>query len=231
MKVYSADDGTLIIQCERFESGKEPFSLLIPTRIELIYLFIILTIFCFSGFDVLRSLSEVQSVIISYGDSHRLEIIVYSFTFILITTESINNIFFRKVFIRKEEIYRVDRSCGILPRPSYNYHQNMITPDESFVDVIDSIDIEGANNISVRVSSYYDDDIKGFPVSVETAYKVIFKFKSGEFSTIESNTLGVGSCNDNQIAFRELMTETQAAVGKIKSFLAASKNEITPSSN
>jgi hypothetical protein len=98
-----------------------------------------------------------------------------------------------------------------------------MTPDENIVEVIDSIDIEGTNNISVSVSSYYDDDIKGFPVSVETAYKVIIKFKSGEFSTIESNTLGVGSCNDNQIAFRELMIETQAAVEKIKSFLVSSK--------
>ena len=99
----------------------------------------------------------------------------------------------------------------------------MMTPDENLIEVIDSIDIEGANNISARVSSYYDDDVKGFPVSVETAYKVIIKFKSGEFSTIESNTLGVGSCNDNQIEFRELMTETQSAVEKIKTFLVSSK--------
>lgn len=223
MKVSPSDDDTLIIQCERFEAGKEPFSLLIPTRTEFVYLFILLITVYFSGFDVLDFLSEVYSEIILYGESHRLAVIVYSFTFILVTTGAIYDIFFRKFFIRKEKIYRIDRSSGILPRPSYNYHQNMIIPEEDFVDVIDSIDIEGASNISVRVSSYYDDDIKGFPVSVETAYKVIIKFKSGESSTIESNSIGVGGCNDNQVAFRELMTETQAAVTTIKSFLAAPK--------
>jgi hypothetical protein len=223
MKVSMSDDDTIVIQCERFEAGKEDFSWLIPQSIEIVYLFLFLIIFYFSSFNLLDFLLEIQSVIVSYGKNHNLEIIIYGITFTLLITESINNTFFKRVSITKEKTYLIDRNHCILPRPSYNYHQNMITPDENIIEVIDSIDIEGANNISARVSSYYDDDVKGFPVSFETAYKVIIKFKSGEFSTIESNTLGVGSCNDNQIAFRELMIETQAAVEKIKSFLVSSK--------
>ena len=48
---------------------------------------------------------------------------------------------------------------------------------------------------------------------------------------IESNSLGVGSCDGNQIAFRELIAKTKIAVEQIQIFLAASKNEITPSSH
>jgi hypothetical protein len=222
MKVSSSDDDTIIIQCERFEAGREPFSLLVPTSIEIVYLFLFLAIIYFSGFDWLNFLSEILSTIIAYGENHHVEIIVYVFTFTILIIGNVNDLLFKKVFVRAENVYRIDRNYCILPRPSYNYHQGMIIPDEDIVDVIDSIDIKGANNISVRVSSYYDDDIKGFPVAVETAYKVIVKLKSGELSTIESNSLGVGSCDENQIAFRELMAETQASVEKIKSFLVSS---------
>jgi hypothetical protein len=223
MKISSSDDDAIVIQCERFEAGKEPFLLPVPTLIEIVYLFSFLVIIYFSNFNWLKFLSEIISTIIVYGENHHIEIIIYGFTIMISTIGGVSNLFFKKVFVRVENVYKINRSRCILPRPSYNYHQDMIIPDKNFVDVINSINIEGTNNISVRVSSYYDDDIKGFPVSVETAYKVIVKFKSGESSIIESNTLGVGSCDDNQIAFRELMTETQSAVEKIKNFLAASK--------
>jgi hypothetical protein len=231
MKVSSSDDDTLIIQCERFEAGKEPFSLPVPTSIELVYLFFLMIIFYFSGFNLLKFLTELQLTTILYGKNHHLETIVCGFTFTLLIIEFGNNIFFKRVFIRKEKTYRIDRKSCVLPHPGYNYHQNMMTPDKNIVETIDSIDIEGTDNVSIRVSDYYDSDINGFPSWAEITYKVVIKFKSGESSTIESNSVGLGSCNDNQIAFRELMTETQAAVAKIKSFLAASKNEITPSSN
>jgi hypothetical protein len=222
MKVSISDDDTIIIQCERFEAGKEPFSLLVLTPIELVYLFLFLTIICFSGFNWLKSLSEIPSAVMSYGEKHHLEVIVFGFAFTRLTIESVNSLFFRKVFVRAENIYRIDSNLCILPRPSYNYHQNMIIPDEDIIDMIDSIDIQGANNISVRVSEYYDDDINGFQAWAETTYKVIVKLKSGESSTIESNSLSVGSCDENQIVFRELMAETQISVEKIKSFLVSS---------
>jgi hypothetical protein len=222
MKVSSSDNDTIIIQCERFEPGKEHSSWPVPTLIELVYLCSFLIMICLSGFNWLNLLFEIQSAIIAYGDKHHLEIIVYGVTFTILIIGRIDDLFFRKISIRAENIYRIDRNCCILPCPSYNYHQDMIIPDENTVDVIDSIDIYGVNNISTRISSYYNDDIKGFPVSVETAYKVIIKFKSGESSTIESNSLSVGSCDENQIALREIMVETQISVEKIKSFLVSS---------
>ena len=222
MKISSSDDDAIVIQCESFEAGKEPFLLPVPTLIEIVYLFSFLAIICFSSFNYLKFLSEIVSIIIAYGENHHIEIVIYVFTFTILIIGNVNDLLFKKVFIRSKNVYKIDRNYCILPRPSYNYHQGMIIPDEDIVDVIDSIDIKGTNNISVRVSSYYDDDIKGFPVAVETAYKVIVKLKSGESSTIESNSLGVGSCDENQIAFRELMAETQTSVEKIKSFLVSS---------
>lgn len=221
MKV-SLSDNYIIIHRERFDAGKEPFHL-VPKFTELAYLSSFLIMICLSGFNWLNLLSEVQSAIITYGDKHHLEMIVYSVTFTILIIGFIDDLFFRKVSIRVEYIYRIDRNHCVLPHPSYNYHQDMIIPDENTVDVIDSIDIYGVNNISTRISSYYDDDIKGFPVSVETTYKVIIKFRSGESSTIESNSLCVGSCHENQIAFRELMAEAQSSVEKIKLFLLSSK--------
>jgi hypothetical protein len=53
MKVSMSDDDTIVIQCERFEAGKEDFSWLIPQSIEIVYLFLFLIIFCFSSFNLL----------------------------------------------------------------------------------------------------------------------------------------------------------------------------------
>jgi hypothetical protein len=48
---------------------------------------------------------------------------------------------------------------------------------------------------------------------------------------IESNGLAVWRCDEDQVTFRKLIAETKTVVGQIKSFLAVSKNEITPSSD
>jgi hypothetical protein len=223
MKVSSSDDDTILIQVERFEPGKEPFSWPIPTSTELVYLFFLIIIFYFSGFNLLSFLTELQLTTLLYSKNHHLEIIICGFTVTLLIIEFGNNIFFKRVSIRKEKTYRIDRNFCVSPHPGYNYHQSMITPDENIVDMIDSIDIEGTDNVLIRVSDYYDSDINGFPSWAEITYKVVIKFKSGESSTIESNRVSVSSCNDNQVALQELMTETQAGVEKIKSFLAASK--------
>ena len=86
-------------------------------------------------------------------------------------------------------------------------------------------EIEIIRDIEVKMSNYSDDDVNNeFPASAKTIYKVIVKFRSGESSIIESNSLDVASCEENQIAFRQLIAETQAAVEKIKIFITVSKN-------
>ena len=231
MKISVVDDRYLIVQCENFEAGKEPFLLPTPTSTEFVYFFIIILSTYLSGFNLLDFLSKIELSIIAYGKSHPLNSIMYWFALILALVNAIYYLFLKRAIVRREKTYQIDRDSWILPRPAYSYHQNMITFDENFVDRIDSIEIDDINNIAIRVSSYYDSDIEGFPSWAETTYKVIVKFKSGESSMIESNSLGVGSYDDNQIAFRELIAKTKIAVKQIQSFLTVSKNEITPSSH
>lgn len=78
----------------------------------------------------------------------------------------------------------------------------------------------------------YDEDSCSSSAYAISGYKIVVEFDTGKYSIIESNsidTLRMG--NDNQIAFGELLAETKIAVDRIKSFIAASKNKITPSSD
>jgi hypothetical protein len=229
MKVSAVNDKSLVIQCEFFTASSKPLPK--PILIEFGYLFFLILTIYLSGFNIIEFLLKIELSIIDYWQKHLLNSIVYGSTFTIFLVTAIDSIFFKRVIIRRDKTYQIDEDSCILPHPGYNYHQNMIDFDENFVDRIDSIEIEDINNVKLRVSSYYDADIGGFPSSTETTYKVVIKFSSGESATIESNSLEVSRCDDNQIAFRELIASTKLAVEQIQSFLIASKQEITQSSN
>jgi hypothetical protein len=227
MKVSIATDNILVIQCENFEGGKETFSLPKPNLTELIYLFFIALAIYFSRFNFLDYLVSIKKSIATYHESHAFTSIAFGLFFILIINNIVQYLFFKKITLRALHTYKIDRDRCILPRPPYNYHKDMLTIDSNFIDFVDEIDVN--NDVEIRTT--YDTESGCESSCAFTIYKVIIKLRSGEFSTIESNSLSVISDDENQIAFRELIAKTNTAVRQIKSFLKVSEHEISLSSD
>ncbi len=227
MKVSIANDNILIIQCENFEGGKESFSLPKPNLTEFTYLFFIVLAIYFSQFNLFDYLTSIGKSIVTYQKSRVFSSIAFGLFFVLIMNNIIQYLFFKKITLRALHTYKIDRNRCILPRPPYNYHKNMLTIDSNFVDFIDEIDM----NDDIEIRTTYDTESGCESSCAFTIYKVIIKLRSGEFSTIESNSLSVSSVDENQIAFRELIAKTNIAVGQIKSFLKLSEHEIPLSSD
>jgi hypothetical protein len=227
MKVSMVTNNTLTIRCENFEGGKEPVSLPKPTLTELIYLFFIVLAIYFSRFNLFNTLTSIGESIMNYQERHLFGSIAFGLFFVIVMINILQYLFFKKIALRVLHTYKINRDRCILPRPPYNYHKDMPKIDSDFVDFIDEIDM----NDDVEVRTTYDTESGCESSCAFTIYKVIIKFRSGESSTIESNSLSVSSCDENQIAFRELIAKTNTAVGQIKSFLKVSEHEIFLSSD
>jgi hypothetical protein len=225
MKVSSSDDDTIIIQFEKFEAGKKPFSLPRISLAEFVYLVFILTITYLSGFNPLAFLVKIESSTISYWESHPLNSIVYSTTFLILFFSRISDIFFKKFVIRRDGSYKIDKDSYFSAHPPYSLSQKIekISYEEIFnaVSLINKIHIVEDFKIGVT----YDEESGSAAAYAIASYAVVIELGTGKHLTVESgsiNTLTVG--NDNQVAFNKLVLETKIAVEHVKSFLAASKN-------
>jgi hypothetical protein len=224
MKVSLSDDN-IIIQCERFDAGRKPFSFPKLTFTELVYLFFVLTITYLSGFNPFELLIKIESSTISYWESHPINSIVCLSTFLIFFSSTIENLFFKNFVIRKDVNYQIDKDSYFVSHPPYSLSQKIekISYEEIFnaVRIINKIDIVE----DFRIGVTYDEDSGSAAAYAIASYKVIIEFDTEKYSIIESgsiNTLSVG--NDNQVAFNKLIAETKIAVNQVESFLAASKN-------
>lgn len=210
MKVSTVVDGSLIINCEHFSCGKEDnVHLELPNFTELTYLFFVVIILI-ASFDITRISVNTDNIIFAAYCVFWGSAIIYA-------------IFIKTLTIKISDSYRIDLESCLSAYPPYSLYQKVrMIRDKNEIAIID--EIEMFRDIEVQMSTYSDDDSTEFSVSAKTIYKVVITFRSGESSIIESNLLDVTSCEKNQIAFRELMVETQATVEQIKSFLSASKN-------
>jgi L-ribulose-5-phosphate 3-epimerase UlaE len=208
MKVSTAIDGSLIVRCQHFSCGAEDTAILKKsTFTELIYLFFIAIIFI-ASFDFTKISVNTDNIIfavycVAWGSA-----IIYA-------------IFFKTLTIKVLDSYQIDLKNCLSAHPPYPLYQKIrMIRDKNEIAIVDGIEM--VRDVEVQMSTYSDDDDTEFPASAKTVYKVVITFKSRESSIIESNFLDVASCEDNQIAFRKLMVETQATVEQINSFIAAS---------
>jgi hypothetical protein len=232
MKVSTIDDNSVIIQCENFEAGREPFLFPRPTSTEFVYLFFILTITYLSGFNPLEFLVNIELSTVSYWENHPCNSIVYWATFLIFFASMVDNLFFKKFVIRRDRNYQIDRDSCFSAHPPYSLIQKIerISYEDIFKAVSTIHEIDMVEDFKIGVT--YDEDSGSSSAYAIKSYKIVVELDAGKSSTIESNsidTLRVGS--SNQIAFCELIAETQTAVEQIKKFLEVSKNKITPSSN
>jgi hypothetical protein len=241
MKLSTTVDG-LIVTCESFEGGKEKSFIRMPevTLAEWGYLFLLILLSYLAGFNPLAVLTSIITNFEADWRSHQFGSIILLLFFITTGAKIVYALFFKTFARRVTSSYRIDRDGSFHYLPNFGRIIE-ITSDRNIVDLIDGIELtEGVR--SYIAESYvprtnYNLIYESPPtVQIATNYQVIVRFNSGASSIIESNGLAVWHCDDDQIAFRELITETQAAVEQVKIFLAASKlaaskNEIAPPSH
>jgi hypothetical protein len=231
MKVSTAVDGSLIVECESFEGGKEKSCIRMPevTRTEWGYLFFLILVGYFAGFNPLMALMSGIENLAADWQTHQFVSIILSFALVIIGANLYYALFLKTFTLRVTNSYRIDRNGSWSPYLPPNFYRTpRIISDEHIINEIDLTEDAKASLISPA----YEDRLTSPPhVQILTYYQVVIRFSSGESTKIESNGLAVWNCDEDQAAFRGLIAETKTAVEQIKSFLAASKNKITQSSN
>jgi hypothetical protein len=231
MKVSTAVDGSLIVECESFEGGKEKSFIRIPavTPTEWGYLFSLILISYLAGFNPVVTLMSVITNLIADWQTHQFGSMILLFCLILIGANLCYALFLKTVTRKITNSYRIDRNGAWSSYfPASFYRTPRIISEQN---IIDEIDLTEDAEAYLTPPAYEDRNTSPPHVQISTNYQVVIRFSSGESIKIESNGLAVWYCDEDQVQFRELIAETKIVVEQIKSFLAASKHKITPSSN
>jgi hypothetical protein len=207
MKILTVDDDSIIIHCERFESGKTGINN--SDAISMIGLLPLCFVFiCVFQFNLVQ--------FESYLNKH-LPLII-SITFFLITTVicSIDDLFFKSPSVKTSFIYQVDRN-------------GCFSSYDGKVKGICGVIIEDNDKIVESLKIFVDMPIESYNEDAAYAphrilYKVIVELSTGECFPIEENSIYVFSHPDTEVAFSKLTTETNLAIEQMKSFLEKSKN-------
>ncbi|WP_373547863.1 hypothetical protein [Chamaesiphon sp.] len=207
MKVSIADNNDfLVIYCENLENCKA--NIKNPNTIFIIGFPSFLVFVCVSQF----SLVQIES----YLSKHTM--LSFSIIFLLITiaVSVIHDFFLKHPRTRTSFVYQVDRDGSF---SSYDGKVKKISDVniEEKDSIIESLKIV----VDMPIGSYEEDALY---VSSDIFYKVIVELNSGKYFSIEENSIEVYSHSENHVAFQKLTTETNIAVGQIKSFLEKSKN-------
>jgi hypothetical protein len=234
MKVSTAVDGSVSVKCESFEGGKEKSFIRMPdvTPTEWGYLSLLILVSYLAGFNPVTMLMNAITNLEVDWKTHQFGSIILFLFFIISGASLFYDLFFKKIERKVTNSYLIDRDGSFSADPSSNFYRKAsLISDLNTVNIIDEIDLTEDVEACITSTDYERRHNSSPNVRILTNYQVVVRFNSGASSTIESNALAVWRCDDDQVAFRKLIAETQASVEQIKSFLAASKNEITPSSN
>lgn len=207
MKTLTVDDDSIIIHCERFESGKTGIKN--SDAISMIGLLpLCFVLVCGSQFNLVQ--------FESYLNKHLPLIVSITFYLIVSAIWTIDDIFLKSPSIKTSFIYQVDRNgcfssydgkvkdiCGVI----IENNDKIVKSLKMFVDM--------------PIESYNEDSAY---IPHRILYTVIVELSTGKCFPIEENFMYASSHPDTEAEFSKLTTETNLAIEQIKSFLAKSKN-------
>jgi hypothetical protein len=212
MKISTADDNSIIIHCERFESGKTGINnsdaISMIGVLPLCFVLVCVQMQTKTQFDLVQ--------FESYLNKHLP--LVISITFFIITTVicAIDDLFFKSPSVKTSFVYQVDRN-------------GCFSSYDGKVKGICRVIIEDNDKIVESLKMFVDMPIESYNENSSRSpqrilHKVIVELSTGECFPIEENSIYVFSHPDTEAAFSKLTTETNLAIEQIKSFLEKSRN-------
>jgi hypothetical protein len=205
MKVLMTANEALSIQTIHFETGKEtPFRLSTLVNIYPGYLWGIFILL------ILVTNTDLSQIRI-FWESSLVNRLVYIFGFLVFIIKAIDDFFIKVVNYRESNTFQIDKN-GYFSCPSEKIGMM------GNVNLVDELNIVKKVEIIVSMRRHPDDD--GFQKFAPiTTYEVVAVLSSGKSVILENNSINLFHGDDNQVAFRELLAETQAAVEEINIFL------------
>lgn len=137
MKVSTAVDGSLIVECESFESEKAKSSVLMPevTRTEWGYLLFLILISYLAGFNPLAILMDVITNLEVDWKTHQFGSIILFLCLIILGVGIYYDLFLKTVTRKITNSYRIDRNGSwspyLPPIKSFLAAKNEITPSSN----------------------------------------------------------------------------------------------------